>query len=68
MGSTTEITLLGGERHHVEGDAHEVEQLILDAARGSLMQLAWLTDAQTAERVGVNPSCVMTLRALKSST
>jgi hypothetical protein len=61
----TEITLLGGERHRVDGDVKQVEQLILDAARGSIMQLAWLTDTQTAEPIGVNPEYVMTLRAVR---
>lgn len=60
-----EITLLGGERHRVDGDVRQVEQLILDAARGSIMQFAWLTDAETAEPVGVNPEYVMTLRTLR---
>lgn len=63
----TEITLLGGERHRVDADVKEVERLILDAARGSIMQFAWLTDAQTAETVGVNPEYVMTLRSLRST-
>lgn len=67
MGSMTEITLLGGERHRVDGDVKEIEQLILDAARGSIMQLAWLTDAETAEPIGVNPRYVMKLRALDST-
>lgn len=64
-GSITEITLLGGERHRIDGDVKAVERLILDAARGSIMQLAWLTDAATAEPLGVNPNHVMTLRAVK---
>jgi hypothetical protein len=64
MASRTEITLLGGERYRVDGDVKEVERLILDAARGSILQLAWLTDAQTAEPLGVNPTYVMTLRSL----
>ena len=66
MDSNTEITLLGGERYRVDGNVKEVEQLILDAARGSIMQLAWLTDAQTAEPLGVNPAHVLTLRAVRS--
>ncbi len=66
-GSITELTLLGGERYRVDGDVKVVEQLILDAARGSIMQLAWLTDAQTATPLGVNPAHVMTLRAFGSS-
>lgn len=67
MDTTTEITLLGGERHRVVGDAKKVEQQILDAARGSILQLAWLTDAETAEPLGVNPGHVMTLRALSAT-
>jgi hypothetical protein len=67
MGSITEITLLGGQRHRVDGNVKEVEQLILSAARGSIMQLAWFTDVQTAEPLGINPEHVMTLRPVESS-
>jgi hypothetical protein len=63
-GPITEITLLDGQRHRVAGHVKEIEQLILNAARGSLMQLAWLTDAQTEESFGVNPEHVTTLRAV----
>lgn len=67
MDSITEITLLGGERHRVEGGIKEAEQLILDAARGSIMQFAWFTDVQTAELLGINPEHVMTLRAVRAT-
>ncbi len=67
MRSITEITVLGGVRQHVEGDVKDVERRILDAARGSIMEFAWLTDAQTGEPVGVNPECVMMLRALSTT-
>jgi hypothetical protein len=67
MGVVTEVALVGGERHCVEGGVREVERLILDAARGSIMQFAWLTDTRTGELVGVNPEYVMALRALGSS-
>jgi hypothetical protein len=67
MGSITEITLLGGERHRVEGQAKEVEQVILGAARGSIMQLAWFTEAGSAEALGINPEHVLTLRAVEST-
>jgi hypothetical protein len=66
-GSMTEISLVGGELHRVEGEAKDVEQAILSAARGSIMQFAWFTDAQTAEPVGVNPEHVMMLRAVGST-
>jgi hypothetical protein len=65
MTSITEITFLTGERCRVEGEAKDVERLILDAARGSIMQLAWLTDAQAGEPLAINPDSVMMLRALK---
>ena len=66
MSSTTEITILGGERYRVEGEAKDVERLILDAARGSIMEFAWLTDVETGESIGVNPECVVMLRAVGS--
>jgi hypothetical protein len=66
MTPTTEITVTGGVRCSVEGDAADVERAILDAARGSIMELAWLTDAETGQRVGVNPAYVVLLRATGS--
>jgi hypothetical protein len=66
MTSITEINILNGEPYRVQGDVKAVERLILDAARGSIMELAWLTDAETGERIGVNPEYVVTLKALPS--
>jgi hypothetical protein len=63
--SNTEITLIGGERYRVGGDAKDVERLILNAARGSIMELAWLTDADTGARIGVNPEYVVMLRVVE---
>ena len=59
----TEITLLTGERCCVEGESRDVERVIIDGARGSIMQLAWLTDAH-GEPLAINPECVVMLRAL----
>jgi hypothetical protein len=67
MSSMTDITVVGGQRFRVEGEAKDVERLILDAARGSLMEFTWLTDADTGESVGVNPECVVLLRAVGST-
>ncbi len=64
MTGTTEITVIGGERYRVEGEAKDVERMILDAARGSIMELTWLVEAETGERVGINPDCVVMLRAI----
>jgi hypothetical protein len=66
MTGTTEITVIGGERYRVEGDAKDVERMILDAARGSIMELTWLVEAETGEQLGINPECVVMLRAVDS--
>lgn len=62
MTPTTEIHLQGGERLDVEGEAKDVEATILAAARGSIMQLAWFTEVQSGDAVGVNPEHVVLLR------
>ena len=64
MSHTTEIALVTGERIRVEGGAKEVERKILDAARGSIMELAWMVECETAEPLGVNPEHVVMLRDL----
>jgi hypothetical protein len=60
--SVIELTLTGGERLRVQGDPKEVEAAILSAARGSIMEFAWMTEADSGRRVGVNPEHVVTLR------
>jgi hypothetical protein len=61
---TTEITVIGGDRYRVEGSADDVQALILAAARGSIMELAWMVEVQTGERIGINPEHVTLLRAI----
>lgn len=60
---TTEIRLVTGDHHRVEGDAKDVERTILDAARGSIMQLAWFIDADSRDDLAINPEHVVLLRA-----
>jgi hypothetical protein len=64
----TELTLSGGERLRVQGEPHDVEAAILSAARGSLMELAWMTEADSRKLVGVNPDHVLMIRALDNTT
>jgi hypothetical protein len=64
--STTEMITVTGDRHRVEGDARVIEQVILDAARGSIMRLAWLVEAETGEHLAVNPEYVVILKAADS--
>jgi hypothetical protein len=56
--------VVGGDVYRVEGDLSAVERTILDAARGSIMQLAWLVEVASGERIGVNPDHVVVLRAV----
>ncbi len=63
---TTEITVLGGDRYRVEGTAEDIERAILNAARGSIMEFAWFDDADTGERIGINPEHVVMLRVHRS--
>jgi hypothetical protein len=63
---TTEITVTGGDRYHVEGDAAAVERRILDAARGSIMEFAWLVEIPTGQRIGLNPEAVISLRSVEA--
>ena len=63
MTGTTEITIVTGERYVVQGEAKAVERAILDAARGSIMELAWMIESETGRSIAINPACVVTLRA-----
>ncbi len=55
--------MVGGERLLVKGGPRDVEAAVLAAARGSLMELAWVPDADTGQLVGVNPDHVVLIRA-----
>jgi hypothetical protein len=61
-GAITELTLSGGERVRVEGEPHDIEAVILSASRGSLMEFAWMTEADSGQRVGINPDRVVMVR------
>lgn len=63
-----EIVLAGGERVRVTGDAKQAETAIVAAARGSILELAWLTESGTARPVGINPDHVLMIRALDDDT
>jgi hypothetical protein len=60
--ASTEITVVGGALFRVEGSARDVEQRILSAARGSLMELVWLTDLEAGGPVGINPDHIVAVR------
>ena len=62
----TELTLTGGGLLRVEGDPQQVEATILAAARGSIMEFAWMTEADSGERIGVNPDRVVMIRHVEA--
>jgi hypothetical protein len=64
MTPTTEIVLVTSERLRVNGDAKVIERAILDAARGSIMELAWMVETDTGESIAINPEYVVMLRPL----
>ncbi|HWF72503.1 MAG TPA: hypothetical protein VG186_04115 [Solirubrobacteraceae bacterium] len=59
--NTIELSLNTGQRFMIRGTLEEVEAAIIAASRGSIMQFAWLTD-QSGERIGVNPTAVVSIR------
>ena len=62
----TEILLVNGTCCRVEGKAEDVEVQILNAARGSLLELVWLTETESGQRIALNPEYVVLLRASSS--
>ena len=64
--SMTEIVVVTGDTYRVEGEVKQVERIILDAARGSIMQLAWLTESGTRDDLAINPGHVVLIRAARS--
>jgi hypothetical protein len=61
--SATELTLVTGEHLRVTGEPAVVEKAILGAARGSLLELAWLEEVGSGRALGINPAHVVSLRA-----
>jgi hypothetical protein len=66
MTPITEIIVATGQSYRVEGGAKEVERVILDAARGSIMQFAWLVESETGQALAINPDHIVTVRAVGS--
>jgi hypothetical protein len=65
--SPIDLDMANGERLVVDGTLEEIEKTLSDAARSGQARLAWLTDAETGDPVGVNPAQVSTIRSSGSS-
>jgi hypothetical protein len=66
--TNTEVTLMTGQRFEIVGSPEEVEHTVIAASRGSIMQLAWLTERNGGGAVGINPASIVSLRALDSNS
>ena len=60
--ATTTLLLATGEALEVAGGLDEVAKQLENAARSSAGTLAWFELAEDAERFGVNPGHVVTIR------
>ena len=63
-GAATAVTVVTGQRFEIQGSPETVEAAIVGASRGSIMQLAWFTEAASGRSVAVNPPHVVALEAL----
>jgi hypothetical protein len=59
-----EIKTVNGDVIAIEGSLSEVEKDLSDAARSGSSRFAWLTEAGTARRIGINPDHVVSLRQI----
>jgi hypothetical protein len=57
----TAVVVVTGERYEVEGSPQEVESAIVAASRGSILQLAWMTEAGSGRSIAINPLHVVAL-------
>jgi hypothetical protein len=59
--ATAVIVMVTGDRYEVESTPEEVEAAIVAASRGSILQLAWVTEADSGRSIGINPLHVAAL-------
>jgi hypothetical protein len=59
--AATVVVVVTGERYEVDGSPQEVEATIVAASRGSILQLAWLSEAGSGRSIGINPLHVVAL-------
>ena len=61
--ATAVVVMLTGERYEVEGSPQDVEHAIVAASRGSILQLAWMTEADSGRSIAINPLHVAVLES-----
>lgn len=64
----SEILVVGGDRFRVQGAPDEVENKIVDAARGSILELVSLVEADSGELIALNPAHIVAIRSYTRRT
>jgi hypothetical protein len=59
--TTTTVVLVTGVRYEIDGAPAKVESIIVAASRGSILQLAWMTETGSGRTIGINPQHVVAL-------
>jgi hypothetical protein len=59
--AVTTVVVVTGERYEIQGSPSDVEAAIVAASRGSIMQLAWVTEADSGRSIAINPLHVVAL-------
>ena len=59
--ATAVVVMVTGERYEVEGSPQYVESAIVAASRGSILQLAWMSEADSGRSIAINPLHVVAL-------
>ena len=62
--AATAVTVVTGQRYEIRGSPETVEAAIVGASRGSIMQLAWFTEAGSGSAIAINPNHVVALEAI----
>jgi hypothetical protein len=57
----TTVVVVTGERYEIDGSPADVEAAIVAASRGSIMQLAWVTEAGSGRSIAINPLHVVAI-------
>jgi hypothetical protein len=60
----TAVTVVTGHRYELRGSPESVEAAIVGASRGSIMQLAWFTEAASGRSIAINPNHVVAIEAV----
>jgi hypothetical protein len=61
----TAVTVVTGQRFEIAASPETVETAIVGASRGSIMQLAWFTEAASGRSIAINPLHVVALEAVE---